>query len=70
MNENSKILEERVSLTTPRAKLRHNSERNPTLALNRKLIPSYSKTPKNSPLYTNKENILVFNPNGPLIIKS
>jgi len=68
MSENSKIVEETVSLTTPKAKLRHNSERNPTLALNRKLNLSYSQTPKNSPLYTNKENILVFNLNGPLII--
>ena len=33
MNEISKIIEERVSLTTPSAKLQHNSERNLTLAL-------------------------------------
>jgi len=37
MNEISKIVEERVSLTIPSAKLRDNSERSPTLALNRKL---------------------------------
>ncbi len=33
-------------------------------------IQTHLKTPKNSPLYTNKENILVFKSNGLLIIKS
>jgi len=50
MNENSKIVEDRVSLTTHKAKIRHNSKRNPTLALNRKLNMSYSKTLR-IPLY-------------------
>jgi len=36
--------------------------------VSKKLTPSYPRTPKNSPLYTNKENIQVFNHNKPLII--
>jgi len=39
LNENSKIVEERDSLTTSKAKLRHNSEMNPTLAKTQFVIP-------------------------------